>query len=105
MKNMYLDLEQVRDDEMYLFMGGLIMEGCYYREKDVLEDDFSDPSLSGQYEIEELSKMDDMYKVVLIDKSSRINFALTESELAILLTDGNGKRIFDKIKDTIKQGD
>lgn len=54
----YLDLQKMYDEGIEsLYMGGEIDNGSYYREKDVLEEDYSDPLLTGIVKIDAEDKM------------------------------------------------
>lgn len=54
----YLDLQKMYDEGIEsLYMGGEIENGSYYREKDVLEEDYSDPLLTGIVKIDAEDKM------------------------------------------------
>lgn len=46
-----------------LHMGGEILGDSYYREKDILEDDYSSPTLSGDLPIFSISPLEKYYVV------------------------------------------
>ena len=50
----YISLSKMYENGIeYLHMGGEIVDDCFYREKDVMEGDYSDPTLMGEHKITE----------------------------------------------------
>lgn len=82
---MFYDIENAYKNGIeYLYMGGKFQDNCFYREKDILEDDYSEPVHIGKCEIEKIedcNNSSDIKLVKVIFVNNQGGLILTEDEL------------------------
>ena len=92
---MFYDIEKAyKNGISYLHMGGEFQDNCFYREKDILEDDYSTPTLIGKFEIEyikdcTISSESKLFLVVFAKNEGKL--FLTDEELNAGLIESEGR--------------
>ena len=78
-----------------LHMGGEILNGGFFREKDVMNDDYSEPRLSGKYSVdfENYDEKTGLFTLHLTNGAEDARFLLTKDEYEAGLLEENEEEL------------